>query len=160
MDKPITVATLMAEIVEMSGVDFSSVPIGKTYGWFNKLLFRLGAPSPLSDRMGVVAMFQNETEVRVYLYPIANPKDAREQEELACTRYTLSKAAATFFSEVLALEIFKAEIAEELSLLSQETARPEDFTEGEEEEEAPEAPASEPAPESAAAPEATAASSP
>jgi len=124
-----TIGELMTRIVKLSDVDDSLIPIGRGFAWFglydkdNKLgppvTFRIGEQSPFNKRMGVVAMFQNETEVRVYAVPIEKP----EKNEIATpTRHTLSKLAPTFFFEALPQDVFEAEVADELCELNEQTA--------------------------------------
>jgi hypothetical protein len=149
---PKTVPELMNRIVEMSGEDVSKLPVGKGFCWFgmydeesNKigppLAFKVGGRSPFNKRMGIVAVFQNETEARVYAIPLEKPE---KNEEVAFTRHTLSKTAPTFFWEALPPDVFQAEIADELVVLANETADPEDFSPEEEEEESEEEQSEEP----------------
>jgi hypothetical protein len=141
-----TIGEFFEKIIEMSGVDPSMVPQAKGFCWFGNYdehgklsppyMFKWNERSPFNSRMGIVAMFQNEVEARVYAMPVENPG---KSEELAFTRHTLSKTAPTFFFEILPPQVFQAEIAEELSVLSNETAHPDDFSGQEEEEELEEA---------------------
>jgi hypothetical protein len=137
---PKTVDELMAKVVEMSGIDSTTVPHGRGFCWFGNadesgmvgppMIFKWGERSPFNKRMGIVAMFHNEVEARVYAVPLEKPE---KNEEIAFTRHTLSKSAPTFFFEVLPFDVFQAEIADELKVLADETARPDSFGEDEEE---------------------------
>jgi hypothetical protein len=128
---PKTVPELMAQIVDMSGEDVSKLPVGKGFCWFGMydqnqklgppVTFRVGDRSPFNKRMGVVALFQNDAEVRVYAIPLEKPE---KNEEVAFTRHTLSKTAPTFFWEALPPDVFQAEIASELIVLGEQTADP------------------------------------
>jgi hypothetical protein len=124
-----TIGDLMQKVVELAGVDDSLIPIGRGFAWFGMytqdgklgppVTIKLGEPSPFNKRMGIVAMFQNETEVRVYAVPIEKP----EKNEIATpTRHTLSKQAPTFFFEALPQDVFEAEVADELCELDEQTA--------------------------------------
>lgn len=129
MSDSTTIGDLMQKIVKMSGIDDAMLPIGRSYVWFGNsgqpAVIRLGEKSPFNQRMGVVAMFHNQDEVRVYAVPIDKP----EKNEIPTpTRYTLSKTAPTFFVEALPQAVFEAEIADELSVLAGETANPDDFS--------------------------------
>jgi hypothetical protein len=131
---PKTTDELFTKIIEMSGIDPTLIPQGKGFCWFGNydehgrlgppLVFKWGERSPFNKRMGIVAMFQNDVEARVYAVPLEKPD---KNEEVAFTRHTLSKSAPTFFFEVLPPDIFQAEIADELSVLANETAKPDDF---------------------------------
>jgi hypothetical protein len=124
-----TIGDLMEKIVRLAGVDDSLIPIGRGFAWFGMydrdsklgppITIKLGEKSPFNGRMGVVAMFQNETEVRVYSVPVEKP----EKNEVSWpTRHTLNKQAPTFFFEALPQDVFEAEIADELCTLDEETA--------------------------------------
>jgi hypothetical protein len=124
-----TIGDLMQKVVELAGVDDSLIPIGRGFCWFGMydqvgklgppITIKLGEASPFNKRMGIVAMFQNETEVRVYSVPIEKP----EKNEVATpTRHTLSKTAPTFYFEALPQDVFEAEVADELCELDEQTA--------------------------------------
>jgi hypothetical protein len=154
-EKAETVETVMQRIVKLSGIDDSMIPVGRGFAWFGNydergqlgppIVLKLGERSPFNKRMGIVAMFQNETEVRMYAVPLEKP----EKNEIATpTRHTLSKTAPTFFFEALPHDVFEAEIADELCELDENTAaaitgddgtvtlvRPKDLQREEEEEE-------------------------
>lgn len=158
-EPPKTVDELMDRIVKMSGEDPSKIPVAKGFAWFGiydeekkKLgpptALRLGGRSPFNPNMGIVAMFQNDVEARVYAVLLRKP----EGEDVPFTRHTLSKTAPTFFWEALHPEVFQAEIADELRILKGETAEPEDFELEQDEDEEPEEEATQEASEETAAP--------
>jgi hypothetical protein len=136
IDVPKTTDELFFQIIEMSGVDPTLVPQGKGFCWFGNydeqgrlgppMIFKWGERSPFNKRMGIVAMFQNDVEARIYAVPLEKPE---KNEEVAFTRHTLTKTAPTFFFEVLPPDVFQAEIADELAVLASETASPESFSE-------------------------------
>lgn len=84
-----------------------------------------GEPWPFTKTQTVIAMFQDETEVRVYTLGNVPNKPP--------TRYTLAKAAPSIFAETMPYPIFKAELAAEFQALEEETVEPEDFEPDEEE---------------------------
>jgi hypothetical protein len=139
-------------ISKLSGVNFLRLPIGCAYMWFGTTnvkdgvvsqgpptIFAPGARSPLDKTFTVIALYQNDDEVRAYCVPTedaakAEEENARKEKRdvdmasaLRPKRYTLAKISPTFFVEQMLDQTFRAEIASELRELRDATTLPEDL---------------------------------
>ena len=105
---------LAKEIEERSGVDPADMPRLAHFVWFSVMnggptLFTVGQPLPFKKATVVYAMFQNDEVVRVYVLATAQEDDKAAPP----SRYTFSKQAPTYSVEVMTLEVFMDEIADE-----------------------------------------------
>jgi hypothetical protein len=106
---------LAKEIEERSGVDPADMPRLAHFVWFSVMnggptLFTVGQPLPFKKATVVYAMFQNDEVVRVYVLATAQEDD---KSAAPPSRYTFSKQAPTYSVEVMTLEVFMDEIADE-----------------------------------------------
>jgi hypothetical protein len=150
--KTVGTGDVVDRIEKLSGVNFLLLPIGCAYMWFGTVnvkdgiaspgpptVFVPGTRSPLDKTFTVIAMYQNEDEVRVYCVPTedaaaaeeANAVKEKRKPDMASAlrpkRYTLMKLSPTFFVEQMINETFQAEIAAELRDLRDATTLPEDL---------------------------------
>lgn len=105
-----TTDDLIEAIEERAGIGLydGSVPLGKKFAWFDKKVFELFQPIPLTELpLAVFAMFNDPDEVRVYA--IINIKEGfKPTPEIAeqmktmppYQRFTLSKHHASVFIDV------------------------------------------------------------
>lgn len=116
-----TVEDVQKAIEEQAGVGLENgdVPVADACGWFDKTLAR-AKPIPFGgkyQRLLAFAMFHDAEEIRVYaLQPVAGQSAAAEG--LPPHRFTLSKTANVMVTEILELDSFIDEIADELQLLA------------------------------------------
>lgn len=134
-DAKLDPAKLLEEIDALLGTPDDHIPIPAlprgsrfVWGWIpdpegKMALINVGHEWPYAKAMTVIAMFQDDTEVRVYALGNATDKP------LPPTRYTVTKAAPSIFSESMPLGILKAELAKEYAILENRTLEPEDVPE-------------------------------
>ena len=112
---------LTQKIEEASGLSVDELPRMSGFVWFASvkdnlptppMVIAAGAPFPLKDGAVVYAMFQDNEVVRVYTLS-RDPTKASPP-----SRYTLTKAAPTYGAEVMSLETFIDEIAEEWQMVA------------------------------------------
>jgi len=112
---------LWGTILADAGIEhLSEVPVGVKTRWFpigaskDFTIVEVGKPLPMNPDLVGFAIFQDESEVRVYACSV--PK--MNEKPLPPHRLTLSKTAPTLFVEMLALDIFIKEVSGELQLLA------------------------------------------
>ena len=108
---------LKDKIEEASGLSIDELPRVTGLSWFQGLTGKqvvvvTGAEFPLLEGAVVYAMFQNDDVVRVYTLS----KDQKKASPPS--RYTFTKSAPTFVAEVMSLDTFIDEIAEEWQMVA------------------------------------------
>lgn len=113
---------LTQKIEEASGLSIDELPRMSGWVWFppfdvtgkpvHPIVVSAGQEFPLKDGAIVFAMFQDNEVVRVYTLS-RDPKKASPP-----SRYTLTKTAPTYGAEVMSLETFIDEIAEEWQIVA------------------------------------------
>src|SRR5579864_3162215 len=103
---------LTQKIEEASGLSIDELPRMTGFSWFQNakgepITIVLGQPFPLKDGTTAYAMFQNDDVVRVYTLSKSAEKPSPP------SRYTFTKTAPTYAAEVMSLDTFIDEIAEE-----------------------------------------------
>lgn len=114
---PIDVNTLTAEIRGMAQVEMSELRKLVQFNWMTLQglqAWEWGKPSPINATYTVIAMFKGEREIRAYGVPT-------KKGPYVC--YLLSTEAPTYSVESMSLEVFKSEVADELSELAAEMDR-------------------------------------
>lgn len=107
------VEELTDKIEELSGLELDVLPRMTGFSWFphaktgEPITIVLGQAFPLKEGLTAYAMFQNDDVVRVYTLSKSADKPSPP------TRYTFTKAAPTYAAEVMSLDTFIDEIAEE-----------------------------------------------
>jgi hypothetical protein len=104
---------LAKEIEERSGVIAADMPRLAHFVWFSgpngqPTVMTGGQPLPFKANSLVYAMFQNDEVVRAYVLGAASMDQSAPP-----SRYTFSKQAPTYSVEVMTLEVFMDEIADE-----------------------------------------------
>lgn len=134
-------ASLWKAVQETAGVELSEVPILAKYLWFPTP--QSGGIAPTIIEMGeneipvkpgyvVFAMFQDTDEVRVYA--LATTVTDKAGKPNPATRLTLSKHQAIIGVEIMALDVFIEEVANELEMLAPDEGPDEEEEEEEDEE--------------------------
>lgn len=104
------------QIEKKAGVDVLSLPVGRRFMTRapdgQMVMIKAGEAWPIGKPDGsiVVSLFQGEDEVRVYTLAA---EASAGQEPPPPTRYTISKHIPAVFAEVMAIETFINEIANE-----------------------------------------------
>jgi hypothetical protein len=102
---------LTAKIEEVSGLELDTLPRMTGFSWFGAdgkpLAIVVGQPFPINAGSTAYVMFQNDDVVRVYTLSRSAEKPSPP------SRYTFTKTAPTFGAEVMSLDTFIDEIAEE-----------------------------------------------
>ena len=113
----------LAEKVEKkAGVNVLALPLGQKFMTRSPkgemILFEVDKPWPVAgDGSTIMVMFQGDDEVRVYtLFLGEAPKD---RPVPAPSRYTISKHQPAIFSEIMAMETFINELADEWSTIDE-----------------------------------------
>lgn len=113
------------EVADRAGVDQEKLPRGRTFWWFGEQgpkVFDLRKPSPLNAGMTVAEMFQDDRSCRVYELPNSGPTEqerANPDTLRVARRLTLSKSDPTLFVEVMSLETFIQQLADEWLALAE-----------------------------------------
>lgn len=121
---------LMKDILERAGLDdINEVPLGAFYS-HSKTMWAAEQQVPVAgfEFLRIFALFQAQgQEVRVYAVPVAEPqkdKEGRYVHEPVAHRFTLVKTGPPYFVEIIRdTDVFKDEIAAELSRLANETMK-------------------------------------
>ena len=113
---------LTQKIEEASGLAVDELRRTSGFVWFPPfdpsgkptlpVVVAVGAPFPLKDGAVVYAMFQDNEVVRVYTLS----RDQQKPSPPSC--YTLTKTAPTYAAEVMSLDTFIDEIAEEWQMVA------------------------------------------
>lgn len=126
---------VMEDILERAGIeDINEVPVGSTFSWGKQGVWKAEEPVPLVgyQMLNIFALFQSESEVRVYAVQKAPDPQGNV---FPPHRFTLSKTSPAYFIEVIrSKELFVDEIAKEL-LMTIEYAGDEDDEDWDDEEE-------------------------
>lgn len=112
---------LEEKIEERSGVDFD-VPKLAHFVWFQgpngvPTVFTVGQPLPFKAGAVVYAMFRSDDVVNVYALG-SSPKAEDKTPPMPPSRYTFSCSAPTYTVEVMTLDVFIDEIADEYQMLA------------------------------------------
>lgn len=108
-------AELWKTILDDAGLEtLSEVPVGIRFRWFpiagskDFSVFEVGKPLPVNRDLIAFALFQNESEARVYCCSVPNENPSPPH------RITLSKTSPVMFIEMLALDTFIDQVSSEL----------------------------------------------
>lgn len=118
---------IMQDILARAGLaDINDVPAVIEYNWASAGTIRADGMMPLPNFgwLKVFAIFQEETEVRIYAIPMSDPPKANDQflYEPGGYRFTLGKVHKPYVVELVRnMEVFKDEIAAELRMLAMKT---------------------------------------
>lgn len=114
---------LAEKIEKKAGVDVLALPIGRRFMTRapdgKMVIFEVEKPWPIAnDGSTVMALFQGDDEVRVYtLFLGEAAKDGPPVPPPS--RYTISKHQPAIFSEIMAMETFINELADEWSTIDE-----------------------------------------
>jgi hypothetical protein len=112
---------IITYVTEQAGVDLPALPVLKSCAWFSGKVFKVKELVPLGglETLTVQAMFQDESEVRIYAVQLIDPENPPAKEaQLPNHRVTLSKTAATIGIEVCELACYCTLLADEFRALS------------------------------------------
>jgi hypothetical protein len=111
----VDIKTLTTQVREMAGVEnMNDLRKLLQFNWLTlegEKVWAWGKPAPLNKLYTVIAMFMMEREVRVYAAPT-------EKGPYLCWR--LNKDAPSYGVEGMTLEVFKQELADELTSLAED----------------------------------------
>jgi hypothetical protein len=107
------VVDLLAEISVLAAIP-AGPPVGRALAWFDGVNFTTGKPSPIDDGMTVIAVFNDDNEIRVYAVPL----EGSTSGDQTLKRYRVTKISPTIFVESMPVDTFKACVAQELVDLS------------------------------------------
>lgn len=114
-DKIATIGDLLSLVAKRAGVDPSDIECGFTGQWLDAdHVLKVGTPSPFNPKYIVVALYEDETSIRLYESPSGSAEDAAS---LSPRRVTLTKTARTLTTAVMSTSRFIDLQAEEMSLL-------------------------------------------
>lgn len=110
------------QIEKKAGVNVTSLPVGRRFMTRapdgQMVLIKVGEPWPVGKLDGslVISLFQEDDDVRVYTLAV---EAEAGKEPAPPTRYTISKHAPSIFSEMMTIETFIDEIANEWVMLDE-----------------------------------------
>jgi hypothetical protein len=110
-DKPLTIGALREMVHKRAGA--GDIERGQSCSWLGRPLV-VDEVSPLNDKYVVVALFHDESAIRVYEAP-------SKDNALYTRRLTLSKTADTTVVEIMSLPRFTDLMTEEVALLEDGT---------------------------------------
>jgi hypothetical protein len=110
---------LAEKIEKKAGVEILGLPMGVKFmartPEGSMALFKVGEPWPLKDGSIIVAMFQSEEEIRAYT--LAAGEDGANAQPPS--RHTISKHQPAIFSEVMNIDTFVDEVANEWVMVNE-----------------------------------------
>lgn len=112
-----TTDDLWQEAFERSGVR-TTLERSPKAGWLGKEV-EVGQPSPMNKRMLIIGLFHDDTTIRMYEVPTAEP--GQPPPNLAPRRWHLSKTSGSYIMDEMPLDRMADLLAEELSILDMGT---------------------------------------
>jgi hypothetical protein len=117
---PITSGKEFGEkIIAGMPADINDLPRAQKTTWFNApngkpTVFEMSKAVPFDPYSFVVGMFHDDEVIRIYTVPLVPPEPKPEEWKVRSpTRYILTRAAPTFVSEVMSLDVMADEIIDE-----------------------------------------------